>query len=117
MVRRKELKNVARGIIESFNSRNNDVDGYWGIGKLFQFANSHNVSTVHINLTTGEISPASNQFLSLVNFYQAMLESQLQARGIPSTWIVSVQIDVSFNQVFKPSYHAFRSKLGLPCVC
>ncbi|MGK7910008.1 MAG: hypothetical protein AB4050_00785 [Synechococcus sp.] len=107
MVRRKELKNVARGIIESFNSRNNDVDGYWGMGQLFQFANFQNVSTIYIDITTGEISPATSKFLSLVNFYQAMLKPQLQARGIPPTWIVKAHIEVRFNQNFNPTYHTF----------
>ena len=34
MAKSKELKNIASGLYGSFISRNNDVRGYWGVGKL-----------------------------------------------------------------------------------
>jgi len=40
MVRRKILNGVAAGLASSFVSRNNDIDGSWGMGKLYLVAAS-----------------------------------------------------------------------------
>lgn len=117
MARRKNLGSISSGIIGSFNSRNNDVGGYWGIGKLFSFANSVNVDTVSIDLLNGAISPPTDHFPSLVVFYRAMLEARLQGQNMSAAWVTRAVITVKFNQAFDPKYHNFRSALGTPYVC
>ncbi|MFZ6748862.1 hypothetical protein [Undibacterium sp. Ren11W] len=117
MARRTNLGSVSSGLIGSFNSRNNDVGGYWGIGKLFSFANSGNVDTVSIDLLSGAISPPTDQFASLIAFYRAMLEARLKGQGISAAWVSKAVITVKFNQAFDHKYHYFRSALGTPYVC
>ena len=117
MARRTNLGSVSSGLIGSFNSRNNDVGGYWGIGKLFSFADSVNVDTVSIELLNGAISPPTDHFSSLVVFYRAMLEARLKGLRISAAWVAKAVITVKFNQAFDPKYHYFRSALGTPYVC
>jgi len=114
---RKELKNIAGGIIGSFNSRNNDVDGYWGIGKLYSFAMSKDTDTVTLDLTNETISPKTTEFDSLIKFYRNMLISQLKAKHIPYDYLAKVEITVSFAQQYQEKYHWWRSAVGKPCIC
>jgi hypothetical protein len=114
---RKELKNIAGGIIGSFNSRNNDVDGYWGIGKLYSFAIANDTDTVTLDLTNETISPKSTKFDSLIKFYRNMLISQLKARHIPYDFVAKVEVSVKFEQQHQKKFHWWRSALGKPCIC
>ena len=50
MRRRRALKGVAYGLVDTFVSRNNDVSGYWGIGRLCREALERQVSSVSIDL-------------------------------------------------------------------
>jgi len=114
---RKELKNIAGGIIGSFNSRNNDVNGYWGIGKLYSFAILNSTKTVTIDLTNETISPQTTEFKPLIDFYRDMLISQLKVRHIPYDFLEKVKITISFDQQYQHKYHWWRSALGEPCIC
>ncbi|MEO1126189.1 MAG: hypothetical protein AAFX95_19290 [Cyanobacteria bacterium J06639_16] len=117
MTRRSEIKGVAQGLIDSFNSRNNDVDGYWGIGKLYKFAKSKETDTLRIDLLRKEIVPSSKEFNNTIETYRLMLESLLKSNGIPFNWLHSVNIIIEFNQEPQPKYHFLRSALGDPYIC
>ena len=117
MASRKELKSIAAGIIGAFNSRNNDLDGYWGIGKLYSFALSNKTDSVTLDLMNETISPKTTEFDSLIEFYRNMLISQLKSKHMPYDYLVKVEITVSFAQQYQDKYHQWRSALGNPCIC
>lgn len=104
MARRKELKNIASGLYGSFISRNNDVAGYWGIGKLCLLAQQHRTTIVRLDLVAGSIAPGSSEFAKLVSGYAAKLKKQLSAKTIPESWITSAIIELDF----KPGYPVGR---------
>jgi hypothetical protein len=97
MARRKELNNIASGLFGSFISRNNDVGGYWGIGKLCLLAQQHETSTVRLDLLAKSVVPESPEFVKLVAGYCTFLQRHLAARGIPTNWVSSATIDVNFK--------------------
>lgn len=105
MARRKELSNVASGLYGSFISRNNDVAGYWGIGKLCLLAQENSASTVQLNLLTLTVSPESTQFKKLLAGYHSFLQRHLAARGIPINWVASADIEINFNPEDRPTKH------------
>lgn len=105
MARRKELKNVAAGLYGSFISRNNDVAGYWGIGKLCSLAQATETTTVQLNLLTQTIAPTSPQFTKLLAGYHSILRKHLSARGIPFNWVVSANIELEFDPEDHPKKH------------
>ncbi|MCG9737633.1 hypothetical protein L1D32_05640 [Shewanella insulae] len=112
MARRNELGSIASGLIGSFNSRNNDVDGYWGIGKLHKFVENVSKKEVSIELLSGNISPKTNEFDSLIKFYRNRLEAHLKARSIPNSWIVAVEFTALFETEYEKKHHYWRSGLG-----
>ncbi len=117
MARRKELGSIASGIIGSFNSRNNDVDGYWGVGKLCSFAYEQLTQVVQIEILSEVINPKTEQFNSLLIHYQNILKSHLAKRNIPIKWLKNVTITISFNQPFQNKYHLWRTACGKPYIC
>jgi len=117
MARRKELKSIASGIIGSFRSRNNDVDGYWGIGKLFKFAESNHVDEVKIDLLNCCITPATLEFDPLISHYKSLLVKNMASRHISLQWLSKATVTVLFNQEYVDKYHYWGSGLGKPCIC
>lgn len=97
MARRKELKNIASGLYGSFISRNNDVAGYWGIGKLCLHAQQSSVQIVRLDLLGKSIIPASSEFSKLASGYNSILKKHLSARGISEDWLASATIEIDFK--------------------
>jgi hypothetical protein len=100
VARRKELNSIASGLYGSFISRNNDVGGYWGIGKLCLLAQQQNTHIVSLDLITQSISPKSAEFEKLVSSYCSFLLKHLSLRHIPKAWINSAVVELDF----KPSH-------------
>ncbi len=92
MGRRKELKNIAYGLINSFISRNNDVFGYWGIGKLYSHMLYSHRMEIKIDLIHTTIIPQSKEFRFLISEYLQRLFLQVKKRKIDSNCIVEANI-------------------------
>ena len=114
MARRKEFKNIAAGLHGSFISRNNDVDGYWGIGKLFALAEKHDVASVRIDLLSELITPQSKKFDRLLRTYMSFLHERMSAREMPSTWLKSAVIELEFRLDEWPQEYEPRNYWGDP---
>ena len=74
MPRRARLKNIAAGLCNSFASRNNDLDGYWSIGKLRLLAEQYGRTTVSLDLLTSSMQPSSSEFAPVLARYRRLLE-------------------------------------------
>lgn len=92
MRRCSELGSLASGMLHSFVSRNNDLDGYWGIGVLYLYAQQVGDLTVSIDLLRAEIAPAvyllprdnrQPKFEALIDRYSSMLKQLMEKRGVP----------------------------------
>lgn len=117
MGKRKNLKGISWAILSSFNSRNNDVDGYWGLGKLYLHANAHLTNTVIIDLLNRQIKPATSKFQPLIHQYQTMLARQLRHHHLSMEQVSTAIITIQFNQPYQPKYHASAQSLGNPYLC
>ena len=98
MKKRKGLKAVAQSLADSFGGRNNDVHGYWGIGKLYKFALSHKVQKIQLDLVSRKLEPSSRHFISMTKKYKEMLERKIQAYGLSLKEIKSAGITVDFEK-------------------
>ena len=56
MARRKEIKGIIDGLISSFISRNNDLNGYWAMGKLCGFLIQSNSRVLTLELMKNGIN-------------------------------------------------------------
>jgi hypothetical protein len=102
MAQRRELKNIASGVLCSFISRNNDVGGYWGIGKLCLLAQDNATTSVKLDLLTKRVLPESEEFSKLLLGYHFFLGRHLAARNIPSSWVASAIIELDFAPEEQP---------------
>lgn len=97
MIKYKEFKGAAYGILSSFVSRNNDVNGYWGIGQLYSHAISHNVKKITINLLSQELTPHEASFQKMINKYFTLLCEQCCNRNIPISCALEANIYIQFG--------------------
>lgn len=116
MARRKELKNIAQGLVSSFVSRNNDYDGYWELAKLYDLAIKNNGSEIAIDLLESKIYPYSSSFSPLVHLWQSKFLSIINSRSIPISWVNSAKIYAQFNLDYKAELHSWGT-YGEPCTC
>ncbi|MCS4309665.1 hypothetical protein M2404_004042 [Rheinheimera pacifica] len=116
MARRKELKNIAQGIVCSFVSRNNDYDGYWELAKLYDLANKNGDVKVTIDLIQPGINPSSEAFEPLVFMWRNKLLKMLESRAIPVSWVKSAVIHSGFNVAYVAELHKWGT-YGEPCTC
>jgi len=116
MARRKELQNIAQGVVSSFVSRNNDYDGYWELAKLYDLANENNGVKVSIDLTQSSISPSSEAFDPLVFMWRNKFLKILESRSIPISWVSSAIIHADFNVDYVAKLHKW-GEYGEPCTC
>ena len=94
MARRKLLKNITQGLLNSFVSRNNDVYGYWGIGKLFSLMIEKNQNLVEIDLLNNNISPYKPEFEFLIEEYKNRLINQIENVGLKLSYVQKAKIEL-----------------------
>lgn len=108
MPRRRELAAVASGLLGSFVSRNNDVGGYWAIGKLYRHAIENDAPRVVIDLMAKTMAPSAAEFEGMVSHYAEVFGQQCNARHLPADWVAQVQVwirfDVAPNDPLAPSH-------------
>ncbi|MES2038604.1 MAG: hypothetical protein V4495_12295 [Pseudomonadota bacterium] len=114
MPRRKQLKSIAAGIADSFNSRNNDLEGYWAIGKLCRFAHQHTIPIVTLDLLNIICAPESTEFNAVMYDYKVKLRAIMNKRGIPADWLTAFKIEIDFQPEYVAHLHYFRSGWGNP---
>ena len=117
MARRKQLKDIAAGIIHSFNSRNNDLEGFWALGKLRRFAIEQDINMVSLDLLKISSSPASNEFDPVLHHYRHKLTALMNKHALPANWLVKAEIQIDFHPEFNHVLHSHRSDWGEPYVC
>jgi len=96
MPAKKRLTNIANGLCGSFVSRNNDLDGYWAIGKLRSLAEQHGQSMVVLDLLTSSAQPSSAQCSDVFERYCRLLATLAERSRIPFTDITAARIVLDF---------------------
>jgi hypothetical protein len=104
----KKLNHVAAGLLASFVSRNNDVDGYWAPGVLYREAAVQGHATVLDLLTPAALAP-SPSVRSVVQHYAPFLRHALDKQGLAQDGLVKAQISILFD-VAEASQRAIYGK-------
>jgi hypothetical protein len=92
---RKQLKGAAGSLLGTFCSRNNDLDGYWGVGVIYDEAN---VDAVEIDLLAGTSKPPMRCAATLCERYRLYFSRVLKAYGLADSDVTGVKISLFFNQ-------------------
>ena len=98
MATRNQIRGVADGTLTAFVSRNNDVDGYWGIGKLCRFALEAPVSDVEVDLVHSRMVPDTAQFESMIAKYRSRLLKHLRSLNLAVSSVAEAKITVAFER-------------------
>lgn len=115
--RRKELQDVAIGLISSFNSRNNDIDGYWGIGILYLLAQEFKTLSLNFDLLNPKKSSLFPSIsVPLSQHYYSMLCSLITKKELSLNHIRVATISMQFESEYNEKLHYFRSAYT-PYVC
>ncbi|MCJ8335457.1 MAG: hypothetical protein MJH10_14620 [Epibacterium sp.] len=92
MARRLELKSVGYDLLGSFVSRNNNLDGYWALGKLQSELEATAEDRLLFDLKTGGRVPISLRQLTVD--WQINLSAQCQRRGLSLGWVARAELAV-----------------------
>ncbi|WP_373989579.1 hypothetical protein [Duganella sp. BuS-21] len=90
------LTNIANGLCGSFTSRNNELDGYWAIGKLRSLAEKYGQTTVLLNFLTSSIHPPASEFAPMLARYRNLLAKLAEVSRIPLEEITTAHIMLDF---------------------
>ena len=95
MARRRELNDVADGLLNSFISRNNDVYGYWGIGKLYSQMLRTISLKINIDLIDKTISPSNDEYLLLISDFSNRLYFLIDRKKLHKKHVTKAEIVLS----------------------
>lgn len=97
MPRSARLTNIAAGLCGSFVSRNNDLAGYWAIGKLRSIAERYSQSAVLLDVLAPSMQPLSSEFAQVLADYHLLLQKLASRSGIRFAAINAAYISVDFS--------------------
>ena len=112
MPRGKHLTNVASGLCGSFASRNNDLGGYWSIGKLRSLAERNGRSTVLLDLLTSSIQPSSPEFAPVLGQYRSLFAKLTDLSRVLLEEITSAHITLDFAPPPWPRIIYYKQQWG-----
>lgn len=109
---RAHLTNIASGLCGSFASRNNDLDGYWAIGKLRSLAEQYGRTAVLLDVLTSSIHPSSSGFAPVLARYRHLLAKLANLSGIRLEEITLARITLDFAPPPWPRIRYYKPQWG-----
>jgi hypothetical protein len=111
----RRLRGVAAGLLGTFVSRNNDIDGYWALGILRKLAEANGLSEI-----TFDLLPESEGFVPFTakteKQYRDWVLTNLVKQGVCRQDVRSVRIFLRFAS-FEEFPNTVGDTWGSPYVC
>ena len=117
MKRRNQIKNIAYGILGSFLSRNNDIDGYWALGVFYKIAFEQGSQSFELNILSKESHPCYKYSHHVASFYQNYLYSQIKKQKLSSLTIIDARVVLEFNVEQNKNHINKKWTWGEPFTC
>jgi hypothetical protein len=116
MSRRAEHQNLANALLGTFVSRNNDVDGYWAIGRLRSDAEGGNSPVMELDILNGTSRPETSDGGAVAEFYREWIGPRIAKLREP-TAVAGVLVRLNFAP--EPPFRFARevSTYGAPYTC
>lgn len=96
MAKKNLLKGIALDLLGSFVGRNNDVNGYWAIGKLRTLSDLSGRQDITIDLVSKTINPDDSVLRQIPDRYSEWFRTQLEKRSLTIDCIDSAVIQLRF---------------------
>jgi hypothetical protein len=97
MPRRREFRGIAFDLLGAFMSRNNDVGGYWAVGKLYELARAYKACEVRVDLVRSLVTPPGPEFNDMVRRFRQWISDRITARRMQSEWLRDAFVTVRFG--------------------
>lgn len=97
MAKSDSLKSVIYGLVHSFTSRNNDVKGYWALGKLYRLALKNNSKRIEIDLLNRTMTYSDFQFNGMIDHYRLYIEKQMSNLCLYFELLSNAKIEIVFE--------------------
>jgi hypothetical protein len=112
MPRGAHLTNIASGLCGSFASRNNDLDGYWLIGKLRSLAEQYGRTTVSLDVLTSSVQPSSSEFAPVLVRYRRLLAKLADLLRIELAEMTAAHLTLDFAPPPWPRANYYKPQWG-----
>jgi len=114
----RKLKNIISGLLNSFISRNSDVNGYWSIGKLYSHMLNNNGSKISIDLLEKRITPIHTDFEDLIHQYNKIFKDKVRHKDLDLDKILNVKILLEKkHKVYNNPHELIPLICSIKCVC
>lgn len=119
MPRRREFIGIAHNLNQWILSRNFDIQGYWGVGKLYKFAEENGTSEVLIDLRLNKLNPESisKELNEAIDLLAQLLHRIMKSNKMPEYWLQEASVTFRFKAPYQHKYHYWGSALGQPFIC
>jgi hypothetical protein len=112
----KALKGIAHGLLRTFVSRNNDLNGYWGLGVLRLFSETNRMPVITLELLDKEPNLSDSPIHATRDIYQKWFYSAIEKFGIYRSEIAQASISIRFS-TFDELPSTVRDTRGEPYEC
>lgn len=109
------LQGIAHGLLGTFESRNNEISGYWGLGVLRKLAESNGVDKLEIDLLSEHYEDEAME--SCRSRYRCWLETNLERNNLSLSALLFARIRLRFANEFTAYPNAIRNTRGFPYEC
>ena len=102
MTRRSLLQGIANNLLSSFVSRNNNVDGYWGLGMLHLYCKRIAQSDISLALAPASLDVEIELVAGMARKYATELHRLMRKHGVPEGWLSTASIEIEFEVQERP---------------
>lgn len=115
MLRKSEIRNIAHGLLGTFVSRNNDIDGYWGLGILRELADDTGQTKIEIDLL--DENAQDHRIQACKVHHRKWLAEMIERKGGEIEALSEARICVRFVDSFDEYPDLRPNTRGLPFEC
>lgn len=102
MASMKRLRNIGAGLLSSFMSRNNSVEGWWALGLLYNDAPE---GAMCLDLLAWEAAPPGPAAESVARTYGDMLRRALLRERIDAAELAAATVEIRFGTAPRPVHY------------
>lgn len=97
MPRGRLLRGVTNGVADSFMSRNNDIEGYWGPGRLYLLAKRLDLSFLTLDLLDTYPAADHGDIVVAEKYYTDLFLRNLMKAGFDRIRVKNARIKIAFE--------------------
>lgn len=96
MIAKAKFNHTAAGLLGKFISRNNDIDGYWGLGVLYLEARA-SANRIVLDLREGTAQPPSPVCTGAAHTWALYLRAALARHGLAADALAAATLSIEFG--------------------